>query len=198
MPRGARMGGRSVERRARSAVHPRRNDLELLSNRTADPELSNQSPTARCRSPKPDPCSRNRKNGVAAEVTRPENPVHLSSRLLTSAATVDCMATAKSLRCHVDRASSTCRLRHFSEFSGTVSVTAAIRVTAGSRTTSRKATTTRTAPRPPSLGIHNASSYQRPVNSGLFGSRERQRADGSPFAGARGYPTNQSLNLLGD
>ena len=148
--------------------------------------------------PQPDPCSRNRKNGVAAEVTRPENPVHLSSRLLTSAATVDCMATAKSLRCHVDRASSTCRLRHFSEFSGTVSVTAAIRVTAGSRTTSRKATTTRTAPRPPSLGIHHASSYPRPVNSGLFGSRERQRTDGSPFAGARGYPTNQSLNLLGD
>ena len=41
-------------------------------------------------------------------------------------------------------------------------------------------------------------SYQRPLNSGLFGSRERQRVDGSPLAGARGYPANQSLNHLGD
>ena len=30
------------------------------------------------------------------------------------------------------------------------------------------------------------------------GSRERQRVDESPLAGARGYPVNHSLNLLGD
>ncbi len=42
------------------------------------------------------------------------------------------------------------------------------------------------------------ASAQRPLNSGLFGSRERQRVDGSPLAGARGYPANQSLNRLGD
>ena len=40
--------------------------------------------------------------------------------------------------------------------------------------------------------------YQRPSNSGLFGSRERPRVDGSPLAGARGYPANQRLTLLGD
>ena len=43
-----------------------------------------------------------------------------------------------------------------------------------------------------------AKLYQRPLNSGLFGSRERQRVDGSPLAGARGYLSNQSLNFLGD
>ena len=36
------------------------------------------------------------------------------------------------------------------------------------------------------------------MNSGLFGSRERQRVGKSPLAGARGYPANQSLKLLGD
>jgi hypothetical protein len=40
--------------------------------------------------------------------------------------------------------------------------------------------------------------YQRPLNAGLFGSREHQRVDGSPLAGARGYLANQSLTLLGD
>jgi hypothetical protein len=37
-----------------------------------------------------------------------------------------------------------------------------------------------------------------PLSTGLFGSRERQRVDGAPLAGARGYLANQSLNLLGD
>jgi len=37
-----------------------------------------------------------------------------------------------------------------------------------------------------------------PSNSGLFGSREHQRVDASPLAGARGYPANHSPNLWGD
>ena len=41
-------------------------------------------------------------------------------------------------------------------------------------------------------------SSPRPLNSGLFGSRERERVDGSPRAGARGYPANHSRKLLGD
>ena len=41
-------------------------------------------------------------------------------------------------------------------------------------------------------------SDQRPVSSGLFGRRERQRVVIPPLAGARGYPANQRLNLLGD
>ena len=39
---------------------------------------------------------------------------------------------------------------------------------------------------------------QRPLNSGLFGNRERQRVAGSPLAGARGYPAKQRLDRLGD
>jgi hypothetical protein len=38
----------------------------------------------------------------------------------------------------------------------------------------------------------------RPLNSGLFGRRERQRVAGSLLAGARGYPAKQSPNFLGD
>ena len=36
------------------------------------------------------------------------------------------------------------------------------------------------------------------LNAGRFGSRERQRVDQSPLAGARGYGANHSPNLLGD
>ena len=44
---------------------------------------------------------------------------------------------------------------------------------------------------------HRHNLYPRPVNSGCFGSRERQRVDGSPLAGARSYRKFQSSKDVG-